>query len=149
MVLMVSYHDWYVVSTISLCLTAKSEVRYHCLSTQFGGELCLTTLWVLHVYLHKCGKVVSLKQFGGIFVYHCNLEVWCIMVLMVPWLVSRILLCLSASQGYGNIVSLHNSGGELCHPTIWVRHVYLHNLRFQKIEFPPIFCFQACVNWLC
>jgi hypothetical protein len=32
--------------------------------------------------------------------------------------VSTILLCLSASQGYGTIVSLHNSGGELCLYTI-------------------------------
>jgi hypothetical protein len=28
------------------------------------------------------------------------------------------MLCLSASQGYGTIVSLHNSGGELCLYTI-------------------------------
>jgi hypothetical protein len=42
---------------------------------------------------------------------------------------------LSASQGMvGNIVSVHNLGGELCLPTIWVLHVYLHNyLRFQKL----------------
>ena len=56
---------------------------------------------------------------------------------------------LSASQGMvgNNNVSLHNSGVELCLPTIWVLHVYLHNyLRFQKNEFPPISCFQACIN---
>ena len=44
---------------------------------------------------------------------------------------------LSASQGMlgNNNVSLHNSGVELCIPTIWVLHVYLHNyLRFQKLD---------------
>ncbi len=67
------YHDCYVLSTILLCLTAKSEVRYHCLSIQFRGELCLPTIWVLCVYLHKCGMVVSLIKSGG---YLCITAIW-------------------------------------------------------------------------
>ena len=84
MVLMGSYHDCYVVSTISLCLAASQRygtiVSLHnlgvnCVSLQFGSFVSIYT---------SVGKVFHSKQFGGIFfVYPCNLEVRCIMVLMV------------------------------------------------------------------
>ena len=126
------------IPTISLGLTAKSKVRYivslhnlglncspfnlgpsclstqvwyGCLSKQFGGYLCITATWrYCTVY------------YGTDGMYHD----W--------YLKSRFL---SASQGMlgNNNVSLHNSGVELCIPTIWVLHVYLHNyLRFQKLD---------------
>jgi hypothetical protein len=44
------------------------------------------------------------------------------------------------------IVSLHNSGGYLFIPTIWVMSIYDTQFRVQKNELPPISCFQACVN---
>ncbi len=44
-------------------------------------------------------------------------------------MVSTILLCLSASQGYGTIVSLHNSGGELCLYTIQGENCFLTQFR--------------------
>ena len=83
--------------------------------------------------------------------YHCNFEVLYGVFgtdgMFHDWYLKSCFL--SASQGMvgNNNVSLHNSGVELCLPTIWVLHVYLHNyLRFQKNEFPPISCFQACIN---
>ncbi len=97
-----SNHDCYVVSAISLCLTAKLKVGYIVSLHNSGlnvfpynlGPSCLSTqVW------YGCLS----KQFGGIFVYHCNLEVlygvlwywW-----YVPWLVSKISLSFCKS-GYG------------------------------------------------
>jgi len=140
-----SYHDCYVVSTISLCLPAKSEVRYHCLSTQFGGELCLPSIWVLRVYLHKCGMVVSLNDSGG---YLCITAIWryCMVYYDTDgtyhdWYLKSHVVSLQVRGRY--IVSQHNSGGELCIPTIWVLHVYLHNLGFQKKWVPPNLLFPG------
>ncbi len=112
---------WLICRIYNLAFShCKSEVWYHCLSTQFGGEWCLPTIWVLNVnvFLHKFGMVAFLNNSGG---YLCITAIWRYSVLWywwyVPWLVSKISRSLCKS-GYGNTVSLHNPGGELCLPTI-------------------------------
>ena len=115
---MLSYHDCYVVhnSIYNLALShCQVEGTVHCLSTQFGAELCFPTIWVLRVYLHKCGMVISLNNSGG---YLCITAIWryCTVYygtdgMYHDWyLKSRFL---SASQGMvgNNNVSLHNLGG--------------------------------------
>ena len=139
MVLLLSIVPWLLCSIYNLALShCQVKGTVHCLSTQFGVELCLPTIWVLHVYLHKCGMVVSLNNSGG---YLCITAIWryctayyCTDGMYHDWYLKSCFL--SASQGMlgNNNVSLHNSGVELCIPTIWVLHVYLHNyLRFQKL----------------
>ena len=95
------YHECYVVSTILLCLTAKSKVRYHCLSTQFGG-------WIVSPYnlgpscLSTQVRYGCLsKQFRGIFVYHCNLEVLYGVLWYVLMVCSIVLFqyCVTGTEG--------------------------------------------------
>ena len=95
-----SYHDCYVVSTISLCLTASQmygtvvslhNLGVNCVSLQFGSFMSIYT---------SVGKVVSLNNLGK---YLCIAAIWRYGVLWywwyIPWLVSTILRCLSATQG--------------------------------------------------
>ena len=105
--------------TISLCFSARSQgydtvplslytiEGVNCVSLQFGSFMSIYT---------SVGKVVSLNNLGW---YLCITAIWRYGVLWywwyVPWLVSKISRSLCKS-GYGNIVSLHNPGGELCLP---------------------------------
>ena len=135
--------------TISLCFSARSQgydmvplslytiEGVNCVSLQFGSFMSIYT---------SVGKVVCLsKQFGGIFVYRCNLEVRCIMVLMVHTMIGIYNLALSLCKSGVGTLSLYTIRGVNCVSLQFGSFMFIYDT-IHNLGFPPISCFQACVN---